>query len=81
MMIPWGNLAAGALILAAISWAVHEIRSDAAQAVRTSIERQNDEAERSADARRLDFDTCSTTGGLWNFGAGRCERYSRHRRN
>ncbi|MBP2466880.1 hypothetical protein JOH52_002901 [Sinorhizobium meliloti] len=78
MTLPWSNLVIGALILAGISWAILEIRSNAAQAVRNSIERQNNEAAKSADAKRFDYDVCSSSGGLWNFGTGRCERPSRH---
>lgn len=77
----WGHLFAGALLLAALSWIVHEIRADAAQGVRNSIERQNNEAATRADAKRLDYDACSSAGGLWNFGAGRCERPSQRRRH
>jgi hypothetical protein len=81
MTLSWVNLLVGALALAAISWAVHEIREDGAQAMRSSIERRNNEAAKSADAQRLDYDSCSSSGGLWNFRAGKCERPSRGRRN
>jgi hypothetical protein len=40
--------------------------------VRTSIERQNNEAGRSADDVRSRFDLCPP--GMWDFGAGKCRR-------
>ena len=74
MNFPWAKLLGGVLVFAALSWAVLEIRKNGAQAVRISIERQNNEAANSADAKRHDYDACSVSGGLWNFGAGQCER-------
>ncbi|MDW9581893.1 hypothetical protein GOB17_19870 [Sinorhizobium meliloti] len=40
--------------------------------VRTSIERQNNEAGRTADDVRTRFDLCPP--GMWDFGAGKCRR-------
>ena len=77
MNLPWGKFLGGLLMCAALSWAVLEIRENGAQTVRNSIERQNNEAADSADAKRFDYDACSVSGGLWNFGAGKCERSAR----
>jgi hypothetical protein len=81
MSSPWGRLLGGTLVLAALCWVVLQIREDGAQAVRNSIERQNNEAANSADAKRLDYDACSASGGLWNFGAGKCQRPARSGRH
>ncbi|POH31752.1 MULTISPECIES: hypothetical protein [Sinorhizobium] len=81
MSFPWSRFLGGMLVLAALFWAVLEIRENGAQAVRNSIERQNNEAANSADAKRLDYDACSHSGGLWNFGAGKCERPARRGRH
>ncbi|MBD9635979.1 hypothetical protein IB277_06680 [Ensifer sp. ENS07] len=40
--------------------------------VRTSIERQNNEAGRTADDVRSRYDLCPP--GMWDFGAGKCRR-------
>lgn len=40
--------------------------------VRTSIERQNNEAARTADDVRTRFDLCPP--GMWDFRAGKCRR-------
>lgn len=40
--------------------------------VRTSIERQNNEAGRTADDDRSRFDLCPT--GMWDFAARKCRR-------
>lgn len=40
--------------------------------VRSSIERQNNEAGRTADDDRSDYDRCPP--GMWDFGAGKCRR-------
>ncbi|RVG94294.1 hypothetical protein CN221_16105 [Sinorhizobium meliloti] len=40
--------------------------------VRQSIERQNNEAGRTADDFRTRFDLCPN--GMWDFGAGKCRR-------
>lgn len=69
-MIQWPKIILAALILAALAWAVIEIREDGAQSVRNSIERQNNEAAGSADAHKLNFDNCPI--GMWDFGAGKC---------
>lgn len=60
--------AAGALI-----WVYAVILHQGAEGVRISIERQNNEARNSADDARSAYDRCLDDGGLWNFGAGRCD--------
>ncbi len=75
-MIPWPKLAFGALILAALAWAVIEIRQDGAQSFKNSIERQNNEAAGQSDTARSSYDRCLDGGGLWNFGAQQCDRAS-----
>ncbi len=47
--------------------------------VRTSIERQNNEAGRAADDVRSRFDLCPP--GLWDFAAGKCRRAAPSGRN
>lgn len=69
-MISWPKIAPGALVLAALAWAVVEIRQDGAQSFKNTIERQNNEAAGSADAHKLNFDNCPV--GMWDFGSGRC---------
>ena len=68
------NLAAGLLLIAAVAFAVLQIREEAARSVTQTIERQNNEAALQSAARRSDFDRCLDGGGLWNFGAGECRR-------
>lgn len=71
-MIAWLRMLCGGLMLAAVVWAVHEIRADGARSVIQAIERQNDDAENRAQEKRLDYDTCIDAGGLWDFGAEKC---------
>ncbi|MCA1494981.1 hypothetical protein [Sinorhizobium alkalisoli] len=74
-MMPGGvKIAAGALLIAAVAWAVLQIREEGARSVTQTIERQNNEAALQSAARRSDFDRCIDGGGLWNFGAGECRR-------
>jgi hypothetical protein len=73
-MLPWSKILGGVLALAAITWVVLEIREDGAQSVKTAIERQNNEAASRAHSKRTDYDSCLVDGGLWNFGAGECDR-------
>lgn len=80
-MIPWPKIALGALILAALAWAVIEIRQDGAQSVRNSIERQNNEAAGQSDTARSNYDRCLDGGRVWDFGAGRCAGSSPGGRN
>lgn len=47
--------------------------------VRTSIERQNNEAGRTADDVRSRFDLCPA--GMWGFAAGKCRRAAAGRGN
>lgn len=73
MSIPWTKITLAILIAAALAWLYVEIRKDGAESVRSAIERQNNEAGTSADDSRSSYDRCLDTGGLWNFGAGRCD--------
>ncbi|WP_234846033.1 hypothetical protein [Sinorhizobium meliloti] len=72
-MVGWPKILGGVLVLAAITWVIVEIR-DGARPERTAIERQNNEAANRAHSRRNDYDSCLAAGGLWNFGAGKCDR-------
>lgn len=71
-MLPWVKILGGAFALAALAWAVLQIREDGAQSVKQAIERQNNEAALQSAARRSDFDRCLDGGGLWDFGTGKC---------
>ncbi|MBP2237140.1 hypothetical protein J2Z31_003654 [Sinorhizobium kostiense] len=73
-MAAWLKMIGGALALAALAWAVLEIREDGAQSARQAIERQNNEAALQSAARRSDFDRCVDRGGVWDFGTGKCRR-------
>ncbi|MDX0451743.1 hypothetical protein GOL81_31670 [Sinorhizobium medicae] len=57
-----------AIIAAAVAWIYRQGGDD----VRTSIERQNNEAGRTADDDCTRFDLCPP--GMWEFGAGKCRR-------
>lgn len=72
-MIDWSKIIVGAALVAAAIWLFVEIRDQGAESVRTSIERQNNEAGNAADGARSAYDRCLDGGGLWNFGAGRCD--------
>ena len=78
-MIPWPKILGGVLVLAAITWAVLEIRADGAQSVTNAFERQNNAAAHSAGDARSDYDTCPD--GLWDYGASKCRRPPTSRRN
>lgn len=80
-MMFWGRILGSGLVLAAVFWAVLAIREEGAQAVRHSIERQNDEAADRADAKRRAYDACLGSGGVWDFGTGRCDRLEARRRH
>jgi hypothetical protein len=80
-MIHWPKLILAGFILAALAWAVIEIREDGAQSVKNSIERQNNEAAGQSDTARSSYDRCLDGGGLWNFGAQQCDRASSGRRD
>ncbi|ABR63573.1 hypothetical protein BMJ34_24680 [Sinorhizobium medicae] len=58
--------AALAIVVAVVVW----IYRQGGDEVRTSIERQNNKAGRTADDVRSRFDLCPA--GMWNFGAGKC---------
>ncbi|MGF6253766.1 hypothetical protein [Ensifer sp. LBL] len=61
-------VAALAIIAAALAWLYRQGGDD----VRTSIERQNNEAGRTADDVRFRYDLCPP--GMWDFGASKCRR-------
>lgn len=52
-----------------VGWTLVDYGSDR---TRNAVERQNNEAARSADDDRLSFDDCPD--GMWSFEAGECER-------
>ncbi|MBN9155815.1 hypothetical protein [Microbacterium sp.] len=72
-MIDWSKIIVGTALVAAAIWLFVDIRDQGAESVRTSIERQNNEAGNTADGARSAYDRCLDGGGLWNFGAGRCD--------
>jgi hypothetical protein len=59
-------VAALAILAAVVAWIYRQGGDD----VRTSIERQNNEAGRTADDVCSRFDLCPD--GMWDFGAGKC---------
>ncbi|WP_164832485.1 hypothetical protein [Sinorhizobium meliloti] len=61
--------AALAIVAAVVAWIYRQGGDD----VRTSIERQNNEAGRTADDVRTRFDLALR--GMWDFGAGKCRRF------
>ncbi|WP_143348327.1 hypothetical protein [Ensifer adhaerens] len=81
MLIPWSKLIGGVLVLAAITWLVVEIRRDATEDYKSSIERQNNASGDAASDARSDFDLCLDRGGVWDYGAGKCRRSAAGRRN
>lgn len=74
MLTLWPKVAIALAIAAALGWLYIEIRKDGAESVITKIERLNNEAGKSADDSRSAYDRCLDAGGLWNFGAGECDR-------
>jgi len=60
--------AAFAIVVAVVAWIYRHGDDD----VRTPIERQNNEAGRTADDVRTRFDLCPA--GMWDFAAGKCRR-------
>lgn len=72
-MIPWTKIAVGVALAGALIWLYAEIRDQGAEGVRNSIERQNNDARNAADDDRSAYDRCLDGGGLWNFGARRCD--------
>ncbi len=71
-MSAWLKVACAALLIAAISWAVLEIRADGARSVLHTIERQNNEAANRAQEKRIAYDSCIDSGGLWDFRTQKC---------
>lgn len=72
-MIPWPKIILGVAIAGALIWLFTDIRDQGAESVRNSIERRNNGAGNAADDARGNYDRCLDDGGLWNFGAGRCD--------
>ncbi|MHC2573958.1 hypothetical protein [Rhizobium leguminosarum] len=75
------KIIAGIAALAAIGIVIHKIRQSGADSVRSTIERQNNEAGNAADEGVLDYDACRDAGRVWDFGAGRCVGPAPGRRN
>lgn len=71
--MPWIRIIIGAAVAAALIWLYADIRADGARDVTSKIERQNNDARNAADDARSAYDRCLDGGGLWNFGAGRCD--------
>ncbi|RVJ38531.1 hypothetical protein CN180_22160 [Sinorhizobium medicae] len=80
-MADWPKILGGVLVLAAITWAIVEIREDGARSAKTAIERQNNEAANRAHSKRNDYDTCLAAGRRWNFETGECDGPQKHRRD
>lgn len=72
-MIPWFKIAVVAAGLLALVGAYHAIRQQGADGALVKIERQNNGAGNQADDARSAYDRCLDSGGLWNFGAGKCD--------
>lgn len=71
-MSAWSKILLGGLVLAAITWAVLEIRADGARSVHQAIERQNNDAANRAQEKRLVYDSCLDAGRMWDFRAEKC---------
>lgn len=78
-MINWPRVLIGVAIVGALIWLYSTIYQQGADGVRSGIERQNNEAGNSADDARSAYDRCLDAGGLWNFGARRCDGPSSRR--
>ncbi len=74
MLVPSPKIVVGVLALAAITWLVIEIRRDAAEDYKSSIERKNNASGDAASDARSNFDLCLDRGGVWDYGAGKCRR-------
>ncbi|WLR92195.1 hypothetical protein [Shinella zoogloeoides] len=72
-MIPWPKILLGTVVAGGLIWLYAEIRGEGARSVTSKIERQNNEARNAADDARSAYDRCLDGGGLWNFGASRCD--------
>jgi hypothetical protein len=71
-MLTTPRIIAAAAALAIVAGVLVWIYRQGGDDVRTSIERQNNEAGRSADDVRSRYDPCPP--GMWDFGAGDCRR-------
>jgi hypothetical protein len=71
-MLSTPRIIAAAAALAIVAGVLVWIYRQGGDDVRTSIERQNNEAGRTADDVRSRYDLCPP--GMWDFGAGKCRR-------
>ena len=71
-MTLWPKILLGVAIAGALIWLYAEIRDQGADAVRTSIERQNNDARNAADDARSAYDRCLDAGGVFDFASGKC---------
>lgn len=71
-MLSTRRIVAAVAVLAIVASFLHWIYWRGGDDVRTSIERQNNEAGRTADDSRFRFDLCPA--GMWDFVAGKCRR-------
>ncbi|GLR55121.1 hypothetical protein KYK30_31715 [Shinella yambaruensis] len=72
-MIAWPKVIMGVAIAGALIWLYAEIRAGGARDITSKFERRNNDARNAADDARSAYDRCLDGGGLWNFGAGRCD--------
>ena len=68
------KILAGVAVIAALGWAVVQIRKDAADGAIRAIERVNDKATGGAEDFRARFDECVRTGGVFDFATADCRR-------
>lgn len=71
-MSAWLKIFSGGIVLAAVTWAVLEIRADGARSVLQAIERQNNDAAIRAQEKRLAYDSCLDAGRMWDFRTAKC---------
>ncbi|ATE84739.1 hypothetical protein phi3LM21_p53 [Sinorhizobium phage phi3LM21] len=71
-MLPTPRIIAALAVLAIVASFLLWIYWRGGDEVRTSIERQNNEAGRTADDDRSRYDLCAP--GMWDFGARKCRR-------
>lgn len=72
-MKPYLYVIAGVAIVAALTWFIQDQRSIGGSAEREKQVKEN--ARFAVKARKgiVDFDTCDTAGGLWDFGKSTCK--------
>ncbi|WP_139812533.1 hypothetical protein [Ensifer aridi] len=71
-MLSSPRIIAAAAVLVIVAGVLVWIYRQGGDDVRTSIERQNNEAGRTADDVRSRYDLC--LDGMWDFSAGKCRR-------